>query len=178
MSRPKACLLRSTLLSICFLPCLLLGARPARADLPVPPAETLRQELARVGVERFTSSSYHPGLVRHLVMFRYTLGTSDAQKAEIRDRFLDLQHLCMHDGRRYVLHIETGTQRSGEGADEGLEQAFIVTFASEGDRNYYVGQPIVTDDRFYDPAHQTFKDFVAPFLNSTNGAVVFDYYLP
>jgi hypothetical protein len=173
----KAGLLRSSLFAVCFLPCVLLGSPKAHADLPVPPAQVLQEELARVGVERFTSADYHPGLVRHIVMFRYALGVSDAQKAEIRDHFLALRHLCLRHGHPYVLSIETGTQRSGEGADYGLEQAFIVTFSSEGDRNYYVGQPVVTDASYYDPAHQAFKNFVAPFLNSTNGAVVFDYYL-
>ncbi len=164
-------------LAVLVLPCVLAGAPQARADLAVPPADTLRAELARVGDARFTSSSYHPGTVRHIVLFRYKVGVTDAQKAEIRERFLALQDQCLHHGRPYILSIETGIQRSGEGADQGLEEGFLVTFRSEGDRNYYVGKPIVTDDRFYDPAHQAFKDFVGPFLHDTIGALVFDYYL-
>lgn len=155
---------------------LVVGAPSARADLAVPPADALRLELARVGVTHFTAASYRPGLVRHLVLFRYKVGVTDADKAEIRDRFLALQENCVRRGHPYILGIETGTQRSGEGADQGLEQAFIVTFRSAGDRNYYVGNPVVTDDHFYDPAHQAFKDFAGPFLHDA-GALVFDYYL-
>jgi hypothetical protein len=33
-------------------------------------------------------------------------------------------------------------KNSCEGAARNLEQGFIVTFRSEGDRNYYVGQPV------------------------------------
>jgi hypothetical protein len=44
-----------------------------------------------------------------------------------------------------------------------------------GDRNFYVGQPIVTDSKHFDAAHQRFKDFVGPFLQTTQGAFVVDY---
>jgi hypothetical protein len=35
-------------------------------------------------------------------------------------------------GQPYITSIETGLQNSGEGADQGFEQIFLVTFKSEG----------------------------------------------
>jgi hypothetical protein len=151
---------------------------PAFADAAVPAAEKLRQELAARGPQGFTARDYHRGVVRHVVLFRYKPDTSPETKAQIKKRFLALKQLCKRDGKPYVVSIETGAQSSGEGVDQGLEQAFIVTFASEGDRNYYVGQPVVTDASHSDAAHQAFKDFVGPYLHepiNPTGVVVFDF---
>lgn len=127
-----------------------------------------------VPVERFTDSAYKPGLVRHVVLFRYAPTVTPEQKAEVKKRFLALRSLSVRNGRPYVVSIETGAANSGEGADQGLEQGFIVTFRSQGDRNYYVGKPIVTDPAFIDSAHEAFKEFVGPLLDQ-NGALVFDF---
>ncbi|MGO9605224.1 MAG: Dabb family protein [Candidatus Binataceae bacterium] len=127
-----------------------------------------------VGVERFTAPDYKPGLIRHIVLFRYNREVSSEQKQEVINRFLALKTLAKRNGSTYILSIETGSDISGEGLDQCFEQGFIVTFKSQGDRNYYVGQPVVTDPSFYDPAHQAFKDFVAPLLDQ-NGAFVFDF---
>ena len=53
------------------------------------------------------------------------------------------------------------------------EQGFVVTFASAGDRNYYVGEPVISDSRFIDPVHADFKAFVGPLL-APGGVLVFD----
>jgi len=150
------------------------GTSPASQNVdPCSAADRLKQELATVGVERFTAPDYKPGLIRHIVLFRYNGAVSSEQKEEVIRRFLALRTLAKRNGRTYILSIETGSEISGEGLDQCLEQGFIVTFKSQGDRNYYVGQPVVTDSSFYDPAHQAFKDFVGPLLDQ-NGALVFD----
>lgn len=141
---------------------------------PVSAADRLKAELEEVGVEQFTAPDYHPGTVRHLVLFRYAPSVTPAQKAEARKRFLALKSQARHGGRHYITSLEAGTQNSGEGADQGLEDGYVVTFQSEGDRNYYVGQPVVTDASHYDPAHQAFKEFVGPLLDK-DGVVVFDF---
>ena len=135
----------------------------------------LQNELAAIGVEKFTASNYKPGTVRHIVLFRYKKLIGSQEKAMITERFLALRQLCKRNGVPYIVSIETGTQNSGEGADQGFQQAFVVTFKSEGDRNYYVGQPIVTNAHFYDLAHQTFKEYVGALLDQ-NGALVFDFH--
>jgi hypothetical protein len=151
------------------------GSSPAPQDAKAcSHEEQLKQELAAVGVERFTSPDYKPGVIRHIVLFRYKTAVSSEEKQEVISRFLALKTLAKHNGATYIVSIDTGSGISGEGLDQCFEQGFIVTFNSQGDRNYYVGQPIITDPSFYDPAHQAFKDFVGPLLDQ-NGAFVFDF---
>lgn len=166
-----------------------LIANPAKADpysLPIassgpvilPPVTdngtiAARQLAAQVGLPQFTSPSWRPGLLRHVVMFRYKPGTTAAMRAEVTMRFLRLaQDSRRPDGSHPVRSIEMGMQNSGEGADAGLQQAFIVTFASEGDRNFYVGKPVIMDPAWFDPAHEAFKNFAGPALEKV---VVFDF---
>lgn len=145
-------------------------ALPPVADAGTHAAQQLA---AQVGLSRFTAPDWRPGLVRHIVMFRYRPGTSAVRKQEITGRFLRLvEDSRRPDGTHPVRSIETGVQNSGEGVDDGLEQAFLVTFNSEGDRNFYVGKPVVTDPAFFDPAHEAFKQFAGPSIEKT---VVFDY---
>ena len=138
------------------------------------PAERLKEELAKVGVERFTAPDYKPGVVRHEVLFRHDRSVSPEQKQEVIRRFLALKTLSRRNGTPFIVSIDTGSDISGEGLDQCFEQGFIVTFSSQGGRNYYAGQPVVTDPSFYDPAHQAFKDFVGPLLDQ-NGGFVFDF---
>ncbi|KXF77947.1 hypothetical protein ATN84_24850 [Paramesorhizobium deserti] len=152
-----------------------LAAAQAAPNVNMTVAETLKSELARMGPESFTSPDFKPGMVRHIVLFRYKDGTTEAQRAEIRQRFVALAEEARRGGQPYIVSIETGRQTSGEGVDRGFEEAFVVTFRSEGDRNYYVGTPIVTDPKFVDTAHQGFKEFVGPFLAQDNGVLVFDF---
>lgn len=130
--------------------------------------------LAKTNTEEIVSPQYKPGLVRHIVLFRYKKSVTETQKQEVKKRFLELKDFARRNGIPYVVSIETGKQNSGEGASQDLEQGFIVTFKSQGDRNYYVGTPVVTNPAYYDPAHQKFKTFVGPLLDK-NGALVFDY---
>ena len=54
--------------------------------------------------------------------------------------------------------------------------AFVVRFASEGDRNFYVGAPIVTDPAYCDRQHHAFKGIVGPRLDRQGaGVLVFDF---
>jgi hypothetical protein len=141
-------------------------------------AKSIKAEVARVGEDTFVAPNYKPGLLKHIVLFRYKDGVSAQQKRQIRDLFLRLAFQCRRNGRPYILSIETGAQNSGEGVDQELEQGFIVTFRSEGDRNFYVGKGIVQKVGNYDPAHDAFKAFVGPFLHSPidpTGVVVFDF---
>lgn len=137
-------------------------------------AERLRHELERQGAARFTAADYLPGMVRHIVLFRYKDSASAVQRRDVAERFLALQTTCVRNSRPYIVAIEAGTQHSGEGASQDFEHAFLVTFGSQGDRNYYVGQPIVMDPAHYDQVHQAFKDFARPYLD-VDGVLIFDY---
>ncbi|GEB89782.1 hypothetical protein ZMO02_14190 [Zymomonas mobilis subsp. pomaceae] len=136
-------------------------------------AVTAQKLLDEVGKAQFTSPDFRPGLVRHVVMFRFNQQTTAVERKKVTEHFLALATLSRRpDGRSVVVSIETGAQNSGENADLGLEQGYLVTFNSEGDRNYYVGQPLVKDPAFFDAAHEKFKQFAGPFLAE---AVVFDF---
>ncbi|MGP8446454.1 Dabb family protein [Burkholderia vietnamiensis] len=136
-------------------------------------AQRLENELATVGIGNFTASNYKPGVVRHIVLFRYKDTVTAEQRRDISRRFLELQK-SRRNGTTYIVSIEEGTQSSGEMADQRLQQGFIVTFNSEGDRNFYVGRPIISDPNYYDANHQAFKNFIGPLL-APRGALVFDY---
>lgn len=137
-------------------------------------SDSPRDQLAAVGAAAFTARTYRPGTLRHLVLFRYRDDVTAAQRQEVLRRFRALAGSRRADGGTYVGSVEAGEQRSGEDAGGGFDHGVVVTFASEGDRNYYVGAPVVTDPRHHDADHAAFKEFVGPLLRSPGGALVFD----
>lgn len=136
-------------------------------------AQMVRNDVKNVGAARFTAPDYKPGLVRHMVMFRFKPRVTQAERNEVTKRFIALARSARRpDGRAVVVSMESGPQISGENADFGLEQGYLLTFRSQGDRNFYVGRPIVTDSHYYDGAHDSFKMFAAPYLEQVS---VFDF---
>lgn len=129
-----------------------------------------------IGSSAFTAHAYNPGNIKHIVIFKYKDSVTPEQKKEVIQRFLLLQQ-SKRSGKKnpYIVNIITGSQKSGEKASLGFEQAFIVTFRSEGDRNYYVGTPVINDPAYYDKQHAEFKKFVEPLLAENNGVLVFDF---
>lgn len=133
--------------------------------------DSLLAERDAVGVDRFTAPDYRAGRVLHIVLFAFVDGVTDAQRADVIKRFLALAE-TERSGHPYIRSIEAGVQLSGEAATNGFELGFVVTFDSLGDRNFYVGEPIVTDPSFFDGTHAEFKRFVGPLLRSVQ---VFDF---
>ena len=143
----------------------------------VPPTDAaaaaqLQKELDEVGPAKFTAPDYKPGKVEHVVLFSYKPGTSQATIDEIANRFRALATDAVRDGKPYIVSLVSGPQISGEKAGKNMQAGFIVEFKSEGDRNYYVGTPVVTDPKYFEPAHAEFKDFVGPYLSDV---VVYDF---
>ena len=141
-------------------------------------SDNLKSKISKLGEDAVTATDYNKGIVKHIVLFRYKENVTPDQKEMLKKRFLDLRYLSQREGRRYILSIKTGAQNSGEGVDQEFEQAFIVTFKSEGDRNYYVGKDLVQKEGNFDPAHDGFKKFVGPFLHepiANSGVLVFDF---
>lgn len=125
---------------------------------------------------RFTSSCYQPGKIRHIVLFRFKSEVGTETRQLVIDKFVDLKNTALRDGKPYIVSIEAGIQNSLEGLEAGFELGFIVTFNSEGDRNFYVGTPAVIDSRYFDPAHEDLKKFVKPYLaDGSEGVLVFDF---
>ncbi|WP_182960888.1 Dabb family protein [Gluconacetobacter tumulisoli] len=150
-----------------------IASSPPGVAPPDAAAVAVQQVMAQVGAATFTAPDFRPGLVRHVVLFRFLKSATPFQRAEVVRRFLELAVDSRRpDGQPLVVSIETGAQDSGEGQDEGYEIGFLVTFRSEGDRNYYVGRPVVNQPGLFDPAHDAFKAFAAPYLA---GTMVFDY---
>jgi Stress responsive A/B Barrel Domain len=121
----------------------------------------------------WTDPGYRPGSVTHIVLFRFRDDASAADRAEVERRFRALQR-ATRDGRELIRSLRAGTQTSPEGAGRGFEIGFVLEFASEGDRNYYLGRPFVDDPALFDPAHDAFKQFVGPYL-APDGVLVFDF---
>lgn len=120
-----------------------------------------------------TSPDHRSGDVVHIVLFRFRDSTTTADRGEVARRFHALAG-GRRDGRPYIRSIRSGSQISPEGAGHGFELGFVVEFASEGDRNHYLGRPFVGDSDF-DPDHDAFKQFVAPLLAPGGaGVLVFD----
>ncbi|GBQ99535.1 hypothetical protein AA23498_3487 [Acetobacter nitrogenifigens DSM 23921 = NBRC 105050] len=142
----------------------------ARPDAAALAAQQLRDQ---VGLAAFTAPDFRPGTVKHMVMFELRPGATDAQRKMVVQEFLDLARLSRRpNGSTVVQSIETGLQDSGEGVDRGLQLGFLVTFKSQGDRNFYVGRPIVNDPAFFDAAHERYKQKVGALLQQV---VVFDF---
>lgn len=148
-------------------------AKPEQAIPISRAAQQVRDNAQSLGDARFTAPDYKPGIIRHMVMFRFKPHVTQAERNVVTQHFMALAKLSRRpDGSPVVVSIETGPQISGENADFGLEQAYLVTFRSQGDRNFYVGRPIVTHPHFFDPAHDAFKSFAAPYLDHV---AVFDF---
>lgn len=131
-------------------------------------------ELDRVGVQAFTAGDYRPGPVVHIVLFRF----ADSATTEQRDHAIDFFRSLIgseRNARPYIESISGGAQESGEEGANEFEYGFIVRFRSVGDRNYYVGEPLVSDPDYYDPQHAAFKREVGPLLRSHNGVQVLDF---
>ena len=141
-------------------------------------APSVQSQNALTGEEAkaFTASNYRPGRTEHIVLFKYKDDISEGQRQLIKKKFMALKSASKRNGVPYIASIITGNQNSLEQLSKGYEQGFIVTFRSEGDRNYYVGMPAVADPQYYDSLHQEFKSFVEPFINDgANGVLVFDF---
>ncbi|ALM84826.1 Dabb family protein [Bordetella sp. N] len=124
----------------------------------------------------FTGEAYQPGLLLHIVLFKYKHKVTAEQKQEVQRRFVALGEARRAGAESpYILSITSGSQSSLEGVALGFEQGYTVAFKSAGDRNYYVGKPVVKDPTYFDPEHEKFKAYVGPLLAEHNGVLVFDY---
>lgn len=132
---------------------------------------------------QLTDPNYNPGLIEHIVLFRFKPDVTIDKKEAVIDSFMSLRLKCVRNGAPYILLIENGfINNKGLGSHHEFELGFVVKFQSEGDRNFYVGKPFITDPQFFDAAHERFKNFVGDFLlpgdcgpDTFNGAFVFDF---
>jgi len=96
--------------------------------------------------------------LRHMVLFGFKPGTSEAQVAELVGRFRALK-----DDVPGVEDFECGVDVSPEGLSQGHTHCFLLTFASESARDAYLPHP----------RHQAFVSWIGPIVEK---ALVVDYW--
>jgi Stress responsive A/B Barrel Domain len=85
--------------------------------------------------------------LRHVVMFKFKDSTTADQVRAIEQAFAGLKNQMPE----LIKDFEYGTNNSPEGLNQGLTHCFVVTFASEKDRDAYIPHP----------AHKAFVDTYA-----------------
>lgn len=103
-------------------------------------------------------SNAEPGSVlRHVVLFKFKAGTSDADIEKVRTAFHNLKN-----GIPTVRNIESGKDISTENLQQGFTHCFIVTFDNAAGRDTYLTHPV----------HQEFVKLAGPYLEQ---ALVVDF---
>ncbi|PVH94127.1 hypothetical protein DM02DRAFT_573372 [Periconia macrospinosa] len=104
-------------------------------------------------------------ITTHIVLFQFKKSASSFHIKEITSKMLALKKSCINPttNRPYIKSITGGKDNSKENLQNGLTHAFIVKFASDEDRDFYVNE---------DPVHKAFKDAAGPHLEK---AVVVDF---
>ena len=96
--------------------------------------------------------------LRHIVLFGFRDGTTDAEVGEIARRFGGLA-----DAVPGIEAFEWGANNSPEGKAGGHSHCFTLTFVSEAARDAYLPHP----------KHKDFVDFASAWIER---ALVFDYW--
>lgn len=96
--------------------------------------------------------------LRHVVLFKFKEGTSDADIKKVEDAFSALP-----DKIPQIKGYEWGTNNSPEGLDKGFTHCFFLTFDSEEDRAIYLPHP----------DHKAFGAVLGPHLEDV---LVVDYW--
>ncbi len=96
--------------------------------------------------------------LRHVVLFGFRDGTTEAEIAEIARRFADLARAVPG-----ITAFEWGADNSPEGKAGGHSHCFVLTFDSEAARDAYLPHP----------GHTEFVAFATPWIAR---ALVVDYW--
>lgn len=97
-------------------------------------------------------------LLRHVVLFSWKTDTPVAKVEEIERAFADLPSKI-----DAIAAFEWGTDVSVENLAKGYTHCFLVTFASEADRDIYLPHP----------AHKAFVELAGPHIENV---LVVDYW--
>jgi hypothetical protein len=97
-------------------------------------------------------------MLRHVVLFRWKEGTASEKIREIEDAFRALPAKIP-----VIAGFEWGRDVSVQGLSQGFTHCFVVSFASEADRDVYAPHP----------DHQAFVALSRPHVD---GLLVVDYF--
>ena len=98
-------------------------------------------------------------LLRHVVLFKFNDQATEEIVGQIEQDFASLA-----DKIPAIHSFEWGTNNSPEGLSKGLTHCFLVSFASEEDRQAYLPHP----------DHQAFVKFIGPYVEDVT---VVDYWI-
>ena len=99
------------------------------------------------------------GKIVHVVAFKFKKAVTDAKKKEVEDAFAALKEKIPQ-----IVSLQHGANISKEGFEHGFQQAYVVTFASEKDRDTYLEHD----------AHKKFGKLLDGIL-ADKGVFVFDF---
>jgi hypothetical protein len=97
-------------------------------------------------------------VLRHVVLFKFKDASTPEDIKKVEDAFSALA-----DKISLIKDYEWGTNSSPENLNQGLTHCFLVTFASDKDR----------DDYLVHPDHKAFVEVLLPYLDK---ATVVDYW--
>jgi hypothetical protein len=97
-------------------------------------------------------------LLRHVVLFKFKDTSSPADVQKVEDAFRALPKQI-----KEIKSFEWGINNSPENLNQGFTHCFLVSFASEADREVYLPHP----------AHKAFVDVLRPHLDKV---LVVDYW--
>ena len=100
--------------------------------------------------------------VVHIVYFKFQADAEPHLIKKTCESFLSLAKDCLKNDKTYIKSIQGGSDMSIEGKSKGLTHAFVVTFKSKEDRDYYINS---------DPIHASF----AQGLTKIEDAQVIDF---
>lgn len=103
-------------------------------------------------------SSPNKELLRHVVLFKFSDSSTAEDVKKVEGAFSELKEKI-----DLIKDYEWGTNSSPEGLNQGLTHCFLVTFASDKDR----------DDYLVHPDHQAFVEILKPHLDKVT---VVDYW--
>jgi hypothetical protein len=99
------------------------------------------------------------GKIVHVVGFKFKKAITEAKQKEISDALVALKKTIPQ-----IVSIDHGRNVSKEGFDKGFHELFIVTFASEKDRDIYLEHP----------KHKEFAKLLDGII-ADKGVFVFDF---
>ncbi len=105
-----------------------------------------------------TGTQKNGKMLRHVVLFKFKDGTTDAEVKKVEDAFRALPSKI-----KEIKGLEWGTNNSPENLNQGFTHSFFLTFSSEADRAVYLPHP----------AHKAFGQVLTPYLDKV---LVIDYW--
>jgi len=114
--------------------------------------------LVMISINTSAQKANDQKLLRHVVLFKFTDGTSAADMKKVEDAFRALPAKI-----KEIKGFEWGTNNSPEKLNQGFTHCFFLSFSSEKDRDAYLPNP----------AHKAFGEVLTGLIDKV---LVIDYW--